>query len=266
MLKLALALVMGALVVGSPGARNIDGKEFDNEKIPVGAVGARYIPSEDKRIKTRVQLDEGIYDYDLFGRNDFEYFPLQLGNGSYKVYIFENIKDTKYRLVKSQDVKAEIKDPMSIYLASIQTINWNSDMAVIKKAAELTKGLKTDKDKINAIYNYVVKTITYDYDKINHIDSTYVPDIEQAVKDGKGICYDYSAVLAAMLRSQNIPAKLIKGYSSNVKGYHAWNEVYSTDQKRWIVIDTTYDSVMKHNGKTSKMEKEATQYQKSKEY
>ena len=266
MLKLALALVVGALVMGSPGAQNIDGKEFDNTKVPAGSVGTRYIPVEDKRIKTRVQLGEGKYDYDLFGRNDFEYFPLQLGNGSYKVYIFENVQDTKYRVVKTQDVKADIKDPQNVYLASIQTIHWNSDMAVIKKAAELTKGLKTDKEKINAIYNYVVKAMSYDYDKINHIDSTYVPDIEQVIKDGKGICYDYSAVLAAMLRSQNIPTKLIKGYSTNVKGYHAWNEVYLADEKRWMVVDTTYDSVIMNSGKSVQMEKKASQYTKSKEY
>ena len=266
MLKLLCFLIASSVLVSNPVPESIEGKEFDDTQVITGAVGARYIPVEDKRIKTRVQLAEGKYDYDLFGRNDFEYFPLQLGNGNYKVSIFENIQDTKYRVVKTQDVKAELKNPLSVYLTSIQTINWNKDMAVIKKAAELTKGLKTDNEKINAIYNYVIKSISYDYEKIKKIDSTYVPNIDQIIKDTKGICYDYAAVFAAMLRSQNIPAKLIKGYSTNVKEYHAWNEIYLVGEKRWMIVDTTYDAVMYRNKKTYKKEKEVAKYKTSKEY
>lgn len=44
-----------------------------------------------------------------------------------------------------------------------------------------------------------------------------------------------------MLRSQNIPAKLIKGYTPNAHGYHAWNEVYDEKLEDWVIIDTTYD-------------------------
>ena len=45
-----------------------------------------------------------------------------------------------------------------------------------------------------------------------------------------------------MLRSQGIPTKLVKGYSDNVDGYHAWNEVYINEE--WITIDTTLDAVL----------------------
>lgn len=267
MFKLSLVVLVGALLAGTPTAGIAAENDFDNTKAPTGAVGARYIPVEDKRIKARVQLGESLYDYDLFGRDNFEYFPLQMGNGDYKIYIYENISGTKYKVAKSQYLKTDIKDPMSVYLASVQTVNWNTDMAAIKKARELTKGLTTDKEKIKAIYGYVVKNISYDYDKINKIDSTYVPNVDQILKDGKGICYDYAALLAAMLRSQNIPTKLIKGYSTLVKGYHAWNEIYLTDEKRWMTVDATYDSVLKAKaGKTAAMEKKASQYNGSKEY
>lgn len=261
-------VLAGILSISSAAAAQLStATEFDNTKVPTGTVGAKYTPESEKRIKTRVQLGEtDKYDYDLFGRKDYEYFPLQLGNGDYSVTIFENVTDTKYRPVKSQNVKADIPDKLLVYKASVQTVNWNKDMAVIKKAQELTKNLKTDKDKVSAVYQYVVSAISYDYDKINKIDSTYVPDIEAVIKAGKGICYDYAAVLAAMLRSLNIPTKLVKGYSSNVKEYHAWNEVYLAAEKRWMVIDTTYDSVMKKNKQSYKMEKEPEKYKMSRQY
>ena len=139
-------------------------------------------------------------------------------------------------------------------------------MEIINKAEELTKDLKTDKEKVVAIYNFVVNTFSYDYDKIKNIDTTYVPDIDKVYQSKEGICYDYSAVLAAMLRSQNIPTKLKKGYSDLVNGYHAWNEVYLSDENRWIVIDSTYDSVLKKSSKKFTMEKDSQKYKASREY
>jgi len=242
------------------------GENFDTTRVETGTVGARYVPAEEKRIKTRVQNTDKTYDYDLFGRENFEYFPLQMGNGNYQVSVFENITGTRYRQVKNKSFKAEIKNPLDVFLATIQTVNWNPDMKVIKKAAELTKGLKTDKEKITAIYNFVVDYFSYDYDKVKNVPTTYVPDIEEIYKIKKGICYDYSAVFAAMLRSQGIPAKLIKGYTDLVEGYHAWNEVYLADEDRWMVIDTTYDSCMKKAKKKFTMEKDSKKYYPAKEF
>lgn len=262
-------LSVALFIIFSTSAYALDTKttgEFDDSKVDLGSVGARYIPAAKKRVKTRVQNGTSKYDYDLFGRDDYEYFPLQLGNGNYKVTIFENVIENRYRQVKIRDVKLELNDSLSVYTASIQTVSWNDEMAIIKKAGELSKELKTDKQKIEAIYSYVIKTLSYDYNKIKKIDTTYVPNIEQVMKDGKGICYDYAAVLAGMLRSQNIPTKLIKGYSDNIKGYHAWNEVYIVNEKRWMVVDTTYDAVMKKSGKAVKMEKEKGKYKSNREY
>jgi len=264
MFRILISLVLGVALASAPvsGVYN----EFDNSRVPDGTVGARYIPPPEKRVKTRVQKEQVNYDYDLFGRENFEYFPLQLGNGGYKVIIYEQLQGTKYRVAKSQNVTADLDNPLKVFLASIQTVNWDQDMETIKKAAELTKGLKTDREKIKAIYNFVVNNFSYDYDKLKTIQSTYVPNIDEILKVGKGICYDYSAVFAAMLRSQGIPCKLIKGYTTYVEGYHAWNEVYLSDEGRWMVVDTTYDSVLKKAKKAVSMEKPASQYTMSKEY
>ena len=103
------------------------------------------------------------------------------------------------------------------------------------------------------IYEYIVSNFTYDYGKISTLDTTYVPNIDNIFSSGKGICYDFSSVFAAMLRSRGIPAKLVKGYTTNVKGYHAWNEVYDSRTGEWIVIDTTYDAENKAAGRAYSM-------------
>jgi len=93
-----------------------------------------------------------------------------------------------------------------------------------------------------------------------------LPNIDKTLTSGKGICYDFSSVFAAMLRSQGIPVKLVKGYTTNVEGYHAWNEVYNSETGEWIVVDTTYDVVIKDAGRAVSMAKETANYSKVYEY
>ncbi len=61
--------------------------------------------------------------------------------------------------------------------------------------------------------------VDYDYDKAqNIVDNNvtgYLPDPDETLSTKKGICYDYAALAAAMLRSQGIPTKLITGYVSS---------------------------------------------------
>ena len=41
-------------------------------------------------------------------------------------------------------------------------------------------------------------------------------------------------------QSQGIPAKLCKGYSTRVGGYHAWNAVYLAEDDAWYTLDLTF--------------------------
>ena len=52
---------------------------------------------------------------------------------------------------------------------------------------------------------------------------------------GKGICFDYAALAASMLRSQGIPTKMIFGYVAPQGLYHAWNMFY-TPQSGWVTV------------------------------
>lgn len=72
----------------------------------------------------------------------------------------------------------------------------------------------------------IISLNSYDYNKLEILPTTYLPVIDDTFKVQSGICYDFSALYAAILRNQGIPVKLVKGYTRNAKGYHAWNEAY----------------------------------------
>jgi transglutaminase-like putative cysteine protease len=189
-----------------------------------------------------------------------------MGSGQYKISILENIEGTSYRAVMTQTVDVSLSDPLKVYLNSIQNVDWNNSMKAIIKAGELTRGLNSDSEKIKAIYDYITENISYDETKLGKVGSNYIPSIDDTIAKKSGICYDYASLFAAMLRSAGIPAKLVKGYTPNVDGYHAWNEVYMKDSGEWVVIDTTYDSQLKAADYEVDMIKDSKSYNKSKEY
>ena len=254
-LIIALILLLPSQVFAASVQKPIG---IEIESSAMGVVSAHYTSETGKRLKVLVEKNGEKYYYDLNSAGRPENFPLQMGEGRYTVSIFENIANTSYRKVFSRDLVADFSETNSTYLQSVQTINWNTSMAAIEIASGLVKDKITDSEKVEAIYNYVITNVQYDYNKINTIDTTYVPDIDQILASQKGICYDFSSTFAAMLRSVGIPAKLIKGYTSNANGYHAWNEVYIDGA--WIVVDTSYDSQMNTRGSSYSMVKSAALY------
>ena len=82
-----------------------------------------------------------------------------------------------------------------------------------------------------------MNNISYDRVLASSITSgelkAYIPNPDRTLSTGKGICYDYAALMAAMLRSQGIPTRLIMGQVP--QGYHAWNEVY-LQGTGWVII------------------------------
>jgi len=213
--------------------------EIDASNAADGYIKVRYLNETTKKLKVIIEKDSEQYTYDLNSKGEYDTYPLQMGDGSYKVKIFENISENKYATKQTASINVKLKDQNAPYLISSQMVNFTDTSETVKKAQELTKGKTTDIEKIDAIYDYVISNIVYDNEKAKTVKSGYLPVVDEIFKSNKGICFDYSSVMAAMLRSESIPTKLVTGYSSNVSAYHAWNEVY-TRETGWIALNGFY--------------------------
>lgn len=241
------------------------GGYFDIKDLSRGLIHVTY--SDGGKIKIIIEKGTGKYTYDLNSTGQRESFPLQLGDGSYKIGLYKNISGTSYSLITSRSFDVKISNANDVYLTSIQTINWNVDSNAVAKAIELTKGTPNVADKARVLWDYMVKNNSYDYLKAANITSGYVPVVDRTLAERKGICYDFAALYAAMLRSQGTPAKLIKGYAPKyATGYHAWNEVYDASQGKWLVVDTTYDLQIYVRDKNVTMVKNSSEFSKLYEY
>jgi transglutaminase/protease-like cytokinesis protein 3 len=192
--------------------------------------------------------------------------PLTFGNGNYSVTLFEQVQNNEFRRMQTVEVQLNLSDPSVVYLQSIQPIMWDKEMEAIKKAEQLTASAYTADEKIGQVYNYLVQLFEYDHEKAaGQMSADYTPDVEAAFQSDSGICYDASALFAAMLRSSGVPVKLVKGYAPDIKEYHAWNEVY-IEGKGWITVDVTTDAQYRHAGYHFSMFKDAKLYKKSAEF
>lgn len=241
--------------------------DIDTSDTSKGIVYVKYKGTTTKRLKIMIEKEDRKYTYDLNGKGERESFSLQMGSGTYKIKCLQNVKDQSYALIESKSIQVELTSEEQVYLNSIQNVNWNSESKPIVYAASLTEDIQENEKKIMQLYSYMVGgEYHYDYEKLANVLPGYIPSIDATYQDKTGICYDFSALYGAMLRSQGIPTKLVKGYTTTTEGYHAWNEVYDQENKRWLIVDTTYDLQVNKVKVRVKMIKEAKAYDKINEY
>jgi len=238
--------------------------DIDSKNITRGVVGVKYTHSSGEKIKVIINKDGNKYTYNFNSLTGFEYFPLQMGNGTYTVTIYKNISGTSYSTIKSYKLNVSLANSSIVYLNSIQNIKWTSSTNAVVKAKSLASSKSTTEAKVKAIYEYVITNIKYDTSKVNTLSYSYIPNVSTTFSTRKGICYDFASTFAAMLRGISVPTRLVMGNSSNVSGYHAWNEALINGS--WVIIDTSYDSQLKHAGRSYTMAKSSSQYSKTKEY
>lgn len=195
-----------------------------------GYVMVKYSASTDKRLKAQVKGPTTTYTYNLTA-GKWETFPLSDGNGSYQIVVYENISGTKYSSVLSLTTTVTLTDEFAPFLRPNQYVDYSAAPKTVAKAAELVNGITDPLKKVEAVYNFVVKNLTYDRQKAATVQSGYLPVLDTVLETKTGICFDYAALMAGMLRSQGIPCKLVVGYAGTV--YHAWISVWS-EETGWV--------------------------------
>lgn len=236
---------------------------IDASNLGEGYVIVKYTGGKDVRIKVQVIKEGGAtYTYNLNNQGYTEVFPLTEGNGKYTIKVLENVSGTSYALAHSVTVTLSLRNDYLPYLYANQYVNFNSSSNVVSKAAEIVNsaGATTDLAKVQAIFDFVTKNFSYDYNLASSVQSGYLPSVDKVLESKKGICFDYAAVMASMLRSQNIPCKLVVGYAQTTPQptYHAWINVYIAgtgwvdqviyfDGTNWTLMDPTFVSTGNHS-------------------
>lgn len=222
---------------------------IDYSNTDYGYIIIKCIKDTNNKIKVTVKSQKNEYIYSI-PKNEWVSIPLTEGNGSYTINIYENVIESKYALILTGTFNIKLLNENYPFLNSNLYVNFNNSSKIVEQAKDLTKNAKTDYEKIQKIYNFIINNISYDYEKAQNVKSGYTPKLDEILETKKGICFDYAALMCGMLRSQNIPCKLVVGYVGNT--YHAWISVYVKkqdesiggmtyyDKPNWLHMDPTY--------------------------
>lgn len=178
--------------------------------------------------------------YDLIPDGQYHRLTLHLGDGRYKIRVVENTTGTSYRVIKTQEFDCTLIDEKFPYLVPNTFVVYDNEMEAIQFGLELTEDAYTQEEKAHAIYDWIVRNISYDFSVVGKLEVGYVPSPQRTYDTRKGICSDFAALFASMCRSQGIPCKVALGYYVKSEYYHAWNEVYINGE--YVLVDSSGDS------------------------
>lgn len=230
------------LIPEAPGSTvyGNDTVSIDASNLSEGYVMVRYQGNVEK-VRLQITIPDGeVYSYVLSPDVSWS-FPLSGGNGAYHLDVLEQVQDDMYALIFSQDLDAAIRDEFLPFLYPNQYVWFSPGDAAVTRAAELSADSSNDLDFVEMVYYDVTENITYDEELAATVTTGYLPDNTRTMERKKGICFDYASLMAAMLRSQGIPTKLIFGYSGDA--YHAWISV-------WLAETGWVDSIIEFDGKS----------------
>lgn len=203
-----------------------------------GYIMIRYL-GDNGKVKVKIYGPTGSdYTYNLSLDGEYDVFPLSDGSGIYSVGVYENVSGNSYSTAFFYCMEAALKDEFAPFLLPNKYVDFTSDSLVAATAAQITADSESALEEINAIYEYTISNISYDYELAESVQSGYVPDVDAVLESGKGICFDYAALMTAMLRSVGIPTKLVVGYTGDL--YHAWINTY-TEESGWVEASIYFD-------------------------
>ncbi len=226
-----------------------DEVEIDVSQAGEGYLSVRYI-GDNQKVKLRMTDAEGkTYTYDLTTDGQFNVLPFSSGNGTYLVSVYINIEGKQYAEIFSTELPVTLENEFGPFLYPNQYCWFGEDSRAVAESARVCNPANDDLEAVTLIYNYVVSTIVYDWEEAENVQSGYLPDVDEVLETGKGICLDYSSLISSMLRSQNIPSRMEIGYAGTA--YHAWiscyideigwvNGMIQFDGNSWSLMDPTF--------------------------
>ncbi|MCR5094504.1 MAG: transglutaminase-like domain-containing protein [Lachnospiraceae bacterium] len=239
------------LVPTAPGTEVLgnDLATIDISNISEGYIVVSY-KGDCEKVKLQITGENGVtYTFNCKGHGEEEVFPLSSGSGEYMVAVYENIEGSQYAAAFTTPVTAQIEDPTRPYLYPNQYVKFDENTRAVAVGVEVASPCSSDLEVVSNVYNYLISNITYDSEEAESVQSGYIPDVDEVLDRRTGICLDYAALMATMLRSQRIPTRLEVGYAGIA--YHAWvstyiedvgwvNGIVEFDGQNWELMDPTF--------------------------
>ena len=197
------------------------------------------LPAEDARERSS---EQGFYDSKLKPHGNSGVYSLTHGSGEYElcVWLKEDKADeyrSNYRKIYMKLFTADFMDEAPFLYSNANSVFEEDSLAAAYAHALIAEKIN-DLEKAKAIIAFVHDRIEYDED--SPYDEEFFMTADEILEEGKGLCYHFTGLASAMLKSVGIPAKEVRGTHRSLAGRHAWCEVYV--EGKWYTADPTWFS------------------------
>lgn len=153
--------------------------------------------------------------------------------------------------VLSKDATQVLSQNISLFVVPSQSADTRGVVVVPTQISDLahqvTATAKTDRAKGDALYEWEIHHIHYDWQKYQDYVQRGKWDAQtplQTLQTGKGVCADYALLYAEMAHSVGLKVQIDEGLGGTPgnQGSHAWNKVWDSASQNWIPVDTTWGS------------------------
>lgn len=133
---------------------------------------------------------------------------------------------------------------------------WEKDNPqILSRLGEIFKGadLRTNREKAELIYKYVVSYLTYDQLRVTKNDYLRLGALAALNNPTQALCQEFSDLFVALARAAGLPARELVGYADTRNQdirplslqygntLHAWPEFYDPDSG-WVMVDPTWEN------------------------
>lgn len=236
------------------------GRAFDTD-LPVVSPHSTFTGKEDMELAPRTPLIQSIYtlaDHDSAFAVDYPLSIVQLKNpnpsrfkSSYRAYSVA----PAFPLESLSNL--DVGDPRWTDEVRGHYLQPHGDKRYKDLAEEITKGITSPVEKINALTNYLSRTSIYTLTPNHTVSPHEDPVVPFLFGDHRGYCVHFAHAMVYMLRALGIPARIGTGYLTDLSqakdGHillrmsdrHAWSEAYIRGTG-WVPFDIQPDQVESH--------------------
>ena len=142
-----------------------------------------------------------------------------------------------------EDIPMEIQERFTKPAPYIES----DDDCIAGNATAISANATNMYSKINELFNFVSNRTLFEYDEgvqnISRKSSSHVRGALWALKNHKGVCFDFAHLFVALLRAEGIPSRVSEGIILDGRSgfmVHDWAEVYFP-KVGWVPFDPTWE-------------------------
>ncbi|MBI4066735.1 transglutaminase domain-containing protein, partial [Candidatus Gottesmanbacteria bacterium] len=243
-----------------------DGKRWNREQMTRGGVSAAYGDKQYAILTLRYFLENPgvapvVQEIALPPDTAYQHVSIDMLNPKPTEVVKDNDSNwlARYNLTPGQKVSIEATVSVSITLTPSETqkkleeaeiAQYLKPLPYWEASGEAMTTLAKTYTTPRAIYDYVVSTLSYDYERVKTTPKR--KGALEALKTPKSaICMEFTDLFIAIARAAGIPAREVVGYAHTTNTrlrplsfvfdvLHAWPEYYDREQDVWIPIDPTW--------------------------